>query len=183
MEFSKSQNQMSLNFKNQKRPNNPFGNLPKSNKMPNPEQVFDLTADDEPSCDICEDDFNWPDANHACPLKQNKKMKIEHPTNTTEPKKGGLAMLKEKIFKSNKPLPLRIAPKKINSNISIDTKKKQLEDSVRKIPNSTKLIPINNMPKEVPSRVMPTRTSTRAMPTRTMPTRTVYSRIMPTRTV
>merc|ERR1719186_2243139 len=139
MDFSKSQNNLDLkqldNFKNsnKKRPINPylvnkkninpqspawFGNLSKTNKMPNPEQVLDLTADDEPSCDICEDDFNWPDENHACPLKQNKKMKVEQPTNPTEPIKGGLAMLKEKIFRSNKLLPLRIAPKKVNSNIS-----------------------------------------------------------------
>merc|ERR1719186_727416 len=164
------------NFKNIN-PQSPawFGNLPsrKPNKMPNPEQVLDLTADDEPTCDICEDDFNWPDENHACPLKQNKKMKLEQLTNTNESKKGGLVMLKEKIFKNNKPTPLKIAPKKVVSNISIDKKKQYKNDVV---------LPTRTMPtRTMPVRTLPVRTttsSTRAMPTRIMPTRT-----MPTRRV
>ena len=35
---------------------------------------FDLTKDDsEEACAVCDDDFNWPDANHVCKRKMNKK--------------------------------------------------------------------------------------------------------------
>merc|ERR1719431_2501615 len=68
---------------------------------PRPGDVLDLTAEDEDvaGCEVCEDDFNWPDENHDCPLKRNKKIKLDTPiSNAFEPKKGGLTILKDRIL-------------------------------------------------------------------------------------
>jgi len=200
--INESQNQMSTkqlnNFKNymnqkpnpylmnkrNRNPHNPswFGNPPTRNQKilpkPSPGEVLDLTVEEEPTCDICEDDFNWPDENHACPLKQSKKIKLEQPKNPMVPKKGGLSLLKAKIL--NKPFPKVLS----NSMKSSNDKKQQFEASLKKIPNTTQLEPVTNVSAKTPSRVLPSRNlPSKTLPTRTLPPRNISTRNMPQRTV
>jgi len=182
--MSQKPNPYLLNKRN-RNPHSPswFGNPPTRNQkiLPKPSsgEVLDLTVDEDPTCEICEDDFNWPDENHACPLKQNKKIKLEEIKNTTVPKKGGLSLLKEKIFNNSS---LEVVRKTVKP--TIEKQQKQFEASVSKIPSSTKLVPIDNRQAKTPSRVLPSRNlPTRNLPTRTLPSRNTSSRNIPERTV
>jgi len=173
-----------------KGPHNPvwFGNTPKRNILPKPSpgEVLDLTTDDdEVRCEVCEDDFNWPDENHECPLKRKKKKLDLSQSSTGIPEKGGLTILKEKIFN-----------KRSTSSLKSDdggaiSKRNQLEVSVQKIPKSTQIMPVRNPPTRVqpgrklpPTKPPPTRIQpTRSLPVKNIPDRALASRIMPSRRV
>ena len=45
-------------------------------KMPAPMDMmtFDLTKPDPDACEVCDDDFNWPDENHECNKTRKNKM-------------------------------------------------------------------------------------------------------------
>jgi len=177
----------SLNKLNKNPRNNPswVGKTPRNIlPKPRPGDVLDLTAEDEDvGCEVCEDDFNWPDENHDCPLKRNKKMKLDTcQSSAVEPKKGGLTILKDKLL--NKPIPISL---KTDKKATV-AKKEQFEASVQKIPKSTKLLPVSNsktrdLPaarvqttRNPPSRVLPTRNTQDRIPaTRVMPSRRVKS--------
>merc|ERR1719369_2529848 len=130
----------SLNKLNKNPRNNPswVGKTPRNIlPKPRPGDVLDLTAEDEDveGCEVCEDDFNWPDENHDCPLKRNKKMKLDtRQSSAVEPKKGGLTILNDKFL--NKSIPTIVNSDKK----ATDAKKEQFEASVQKIPKSTKLL-------------------------------------------
>ena len=36
--------------------------------------TFDLTKPDPDACEVCDDDFNWPDENHECKKTRKNKM-------------------------------------------------------------------------------------------------------------
>jgi len=185
----------SLNKLNKNPRNNPswVGKTPRNIlPKPRPGDVLDLTAEDEDveGCEVCEDDFNWPDENHDCPLKRNKKMKLDtRQSSAVEPKKGGLTILKDKFL--NKSIPTIVNSDKK----AIDSKKEQFEASVQKIPKSTKLLPVSNPktrdlpPRNVSSktpaaRIQPTRNPpSRVLPTRDTQDRVPATRVMPSRRV
>jgi len=169
----------SLNKMN-KNPHNPswFRKTPTRNILPKPKpgEVFDLTADDddEIKCKVCEDDFNWPDDNHDCPLQRNKKMKLDMTKRTdVDLEKGGLTLLKEKLLSKSVPASVKSNEKGPESKVA---KKEQFEASLKKIPKSTMLVPVRNPPtgmlsdknfsaKPLPARVQPTET----LPARNLP--------------
>merc|ERR1719347_16438 len=181
-----------------KGPHNPawFGSTPKRNILPKPKpgEVLDLTADaEEVRCDVCEDDFNWPDENHDCPLKR-KKMKLDLSQSSTGiPEKGGLKIPKEKIFNKRS-----TSSMKSNDEVAktATSKRNQLEASVQKIPKSTQIMSGSNPPTRVhpgrklpptkppPTRIQPSRSQpTRSLPVQNIPDRALATRIMPSRRV
>jgi len=181
MSIKPKPNPYQLNKRN-RNPHSPswFGKTPTRTLMPKPVsgEVLDLTEDDEPKCDICEDDFNWPDANHACPLKQSKKIKLDKPSMAPVPMKGGLTLPKEKIFKKSPTEFSKTSQNLAQTTYSVD-RKQQLEASLKKIPKSTKLVPVKNVPTKTSSGVL----SPRNVPTKTLPTRTMPTRMLPTRNI
>ena len=58
--------------------------------------TFDLTKDDPDACDVCDDDFNWPDENHQC--KRTLKKELSKSSRSPEMKN----ILKEIPMKNNK---------------------------------------------------------------------------------
>ena len=156
-----------------KNPHNPswFRKTPARNGLPmqRPGEVFDLTADDEEErrCKVCEDDFNWPDEKHDCPLKSNKKTKLDvTKNNSVDLKKGGLTLLKEKLL--NKSIPESVKNNEKGPEVKV-VNREQLEASLKKIPKSTMLVPLRNSstgilsdknfsPRPPPARVQPSET-------------------------
>ena len=51
-----------------------YGKAP-NRKVPAPTftMSYDLTKDDDDACEVCDDDFNWPDANHKCKKTMKKE--------------------------------------------------------------------------------------------------------------
>jgi len=62
--------------------------------------TFDLTKDDPDACDVCDDDFNWPDENHECKRTLKKQQKVLN--SSTSPIPDTKKILKELPFKNNK---------------------------------------------------------------------------------
>ena len=56
-----------------------YGTKP-NRKVPPPAftMSYDLTKEDE-ACDVCDDDFNWPDANHKCKKTMKKETGVKTP--------------------------------------------------------------------------------------------------------